>query len=133
MLRYCITTAPGSVTYDETMPPRVSLKVPLKRPFIRERRKAENKSLDQMVALMEELVDGISKSTLSRIETGNQPYSQPILEALAFCLGCEPGDLLRPPPRPPTDLEKFVAALDAKKAKRALAILKTALAEDEAA
>lgn len=42
-----------------------------------------------------------SKSSLSRIENSLQPYSQPILEALAWALRCEPQDLLMRDPGDP--------------------------------
>ncbi|HTM76766.1 MAG TPA: helix-turn-helix transcriptional regulator [Devosia sp.] len=37
---------------------------------------------------------GISKASLSRIETGRQPYTQDMLEALAEALMCDPADLI---------------------------------------
>ncbi|UXN69929.1 helix-turn-helix domain-containing protein [Devosia neptuniae] len=36
----------------------------------------------------------ISKASLSRLETGKQPYTQDMLEALAEALMCEPADLI---------------------------------------
>ena len=33
-------------------------------------------------------------SSLSRVERGEQPYSQPMIEAIAEALNCEPADLL---------------------------------------
>lgn len=37
---------------------------------------------------------GITHATLSRIERGKVPYSQPLLEALAQLYRCEPADLI---------------------------------------
>ena len=42
----------------------------------------------------------ITKQSLSRIERGLQPYSQPLLEAIAHALQCTPADLIM---RDPTD------------------------------
>lgn len=36
----------------------------------------------------------ITNASLSRIERGLQPYSQPLLEAIAYHLMCEPADLI---------------------------------------
>lgn len=36
----------------------------------------------------------LSRTQLSRIENFEQPYSQPLLEALAHALMCEPADLI---------------------------------------
>lgn len=43
---------------------------------------------------------GLSTASISRLENGKQPYNQELLELLADALGCEPADLLRPPPDP---------------------------------
>lgn len=52
--------------------------------------------------LIEEEIE-LSEAQLSRIESGKQPYSQDLLEALARVLRCEPPDLLvRDPTRPDT-------------------------------
>jgi transcriptional regulator with XRE-family HTH domain len=47
----------------------------------------------------EELAEGInmSRSTLSKIETADSPYTQRTLEAIASVLKCKPYDLLREP------------------------------------
>lgn len=45
---------------------------------------------------------GVSKSYVSKIETGERRYDQPFLEAAAVVLGCEPADLIV---RDPTDPE----------------------------
>lgn len=51
------------------------------------------------MARVREQLETFSKSTLSRIENAQQPYSQPILEALAWALNCEPQDLIMRDPR----------------------------------
>lgn len=84
------------------MPIRVSHQNRQLRPhFIRAWRVHRGLSQDQLVARVRERVDGFSKSTLSRIERALQPYSQPILEAIAWALDCEPQDLLMRQPGSP--------------------------------
>jgi transcriptional regulator with XRE-family HTH domain len=64
---------------------------PLGRTFIAERR-------DEMGLTQEQLAEKInlSRSMLSKIETGVQPYTQRTLEAIADALKCRPADLLMP-------------------------------------
>lgn len=77
------------------MPTRVTHKArQLRSHFIRAWREHRGLSQDKLVARVQERVEGFSKSTLSRIERAEQPYSQPILEAIAWALDCEPQDLL---------------------------------------
>lgn len=77
----------------------------LGRNYIREWRKHRGLSLDRLV---DRLTDPsaedafITKTSLSRIETGKQPYSQPLLEAIAVALDCTPADLIM---RNPLDTE----------------------------
>lgn len=47
---------------------------------------------------------GITKTSLSRIELGKQPYSQPILEALADIFETEPASLLMRDPNQPESI-----------------------------
>jgi transcriptional regulator with XRE-family HTH domain len=49
-------------------------------------------------------VVSISDASVSRIETGAQPYSQPILEGIAGALDTDPASLLS---RDPSDYEAF--------------------------
>jgi transcriptional regulator with XRE-family HTH domain len=44
---------------------------------------------------------GTSGATVSRIERGEQPYSQPLLEAFAAALDCDPADILARDPSEP--------------------------------
>jgi transcriptional regulator with XRE-family HTH domain len=114
------------------MPPRIGQEQALQRIYLREWREDRGLSQDRLVSRMLERLAEFSKSSLSRIENGHQPYSQPILEAAAWALNCEPADILRPLPTPPDEFSTFVMNLDAKKRQRALQILKAAL-DDEAA
>jgi transcriptional regulator with XRE-family HTH domain len=65
--------------------------------FIRQWREHRGLSLERLAGRL-----STTKASLSRIERGLQPYSQPILEALAEALTCAPADLLM---RNPTDPE----------------------------
>ena len=51
---------------------------------------------------------GMAQSSISRIERGEQPYSQPLLEALAEAIGCEPHDLIGRLPGAPRELTVLV-------------------------
>lgn len=94
------------------MPPRVTNRTRrLARTFIREWREAAGLSQDALVERVRERVDTFSKSTLSRIERAEQPYSQPILEAIAWALSCEPADLIMR--RPDTQVWSIVDSLQA--------------------
>lgn len=124
-----------AVPYRETMPPRISPGTPeYVRTYIREWREDHNLSQDRLVERVRERVESFSKSSLSRLENGKQPYSQPILEAIAWALGREddPGALLRLPHSPENEIAAHIMRLDAAKRAQALRIIK-AMAEDEAA
>lgn len=74
-----------------------------RRVFIREWRKHRGLTLVQLANRV-----GVSQPTVSRIERGEQPYSQPILEAFADALGCEPSDLIGRLPGAPSELTLLV-------------------------
>jgi transcriptional regulator with XRE-family HTH domain len=78
------------------MPKRVKnrLKPEPRRTFIREWRETAGLSQDKLVERVREHLEGFSKSTLSRLENGRQPYTQPMIEAIATALGCTPADLI---------------------------------------
>lgn len=59
------------------------------RHFIREWRKAKGLTQEQLANRL-----NVAVSSISQLETGKQGYSQPMLEALADALGCQPADLL---------------------------------------
>lgn len=93
--------------------------------FIREWREHRNLTQESVAARVEMSVPQISK-----LERGLQGYRQTTLEHFAQALGCEPGDLLRPPPTGPRgELASFVIRLDEARALRALQILRAALSE----
>jgi transcriptional regulator with XRE-family HTH domain len=51
--------------------------------FIRQWREAKDMTLEALAERVGEKTDGMTHASLSRIERGLQPYSQPILEAIA--------------------------------------------------
>lgn len=69
-------------------------------------------------------------ATISRIERGQRPYSQPLLEALAEALGCEPSDLVMRQPRSKDDIEiwSVIEGLGHDERRRALQVLKALVA-----
>ncbi len=84
---------------------------PARRPtYIRSWRKHRGLTLSQLAdRLVVELEIEISEGQLSRIERGETPYSQDILEALAAVLRCEPADLIM---RDPTQPDAIWSLLD---------------------
>jgi transcriptional regulator with XRE-family HTH domain len=84
------------------MPPRIGHRHGRLRPtFIRQWREHRGLSQDQLVERVRERLDTFSKSTLSRLENTRQAYTQPMLEAIAWALGCEPEDLIMRTPDSP--------------------------------
>ena len=75
-----------------------------RRTFIREWRLSRGLTLEQLAERI-----GITHASLSRIERGLQPYSQPLLEALADALQTEPASLLM---RNPSDPEGIWSVWD---------------------
>jgi len=68
-----------------------------KKTYIREWRKKRGLSLRRLADRLEQSPGGellVSHASISRIEQGLQPYSQPILEAIAEALGVSPVMLL---------------------------------------
>lgn len=87
---------------------------PARRPtFIRAWRKHRGLTLAQLTdRLATELEVEISEGQVSRIERGETPYSQDILEAFAAALRCEPADLIM---RDPTAQDGIWSLLDSLK------------------
>jgi transcriptional regulator with XRE-family HTH domain len=72
---------------------------PQKPTFIRAWRVFRRLSQEQAAARLG--LDGMNRSTLSRIENGKSPYDQAFLEAAAKAYTCEPADLLEIDPHSP--------------------------------
>jgi transcriptional regulator with XRE-family HTH domain len=100
---------------------------PGRRPtFIRAWRKHRDLTLAQLAdRLATELEVEISEGQISRIERGETPYSQDILEALASALRCEPADLIMRDPTAPDAIWSLLDTLKPAERLMALEIIKT--------
>jgi len=82
--------------YMPPVTPRFKGRPQLRRTFIRQWREHQGLTLEMLAERI-----GTTHASLSRVERGLQPYSQPLLEALATALGVEPADLLIRNPEDP--------------------------------
>jgi transcriptional regulator with XRE-family HTH domain len=72
------------------------------RTYLKEWRRHRDMSLDKVIDRLElEVGFPFSKGQLSRVERGEQPYNQDLLEALAKVYGCDSGDLIKRDPADP--------------------------------
>lgn len=93
--------------------------------FIREWREDRNLTLERMVERLDTMFGfKITTASLSRIEKGKQPYSQPVLEAIAEALTCLPADLLMRRPGEEDEIRLVWSQLSPAKQKQALGIIK---------
>jgi transcriptional regulator with XRE-family HTH domain len=99
---------------------------PVRRPtFIRAWRKHKELTLAQLAdRLQVELELDISEGQLSRIERGETPYSQDILEAVAQVLRCEPADLIMRDPARPDAIWTLLDGLKPAEREQAIAVIK---------
>jgi transcriptional regulator with XRE-family HTH domain len=67
--------------------------------FLRHWREYRGLSQDKLAVVI-----GVSKATVSRVESGITPYTQDVLEAYAQALEVHPADLLTRPPADPEGL-----------------------------
>lgn len=89
------------------------------------RKKKNNMSLAKLVErLLIEQEYEISEGQLSRIERGEQPYSQDLLEAIARIMGCEPPDLLNVDPTRPEGIWTVYESLTPPQKVQAVELLK---------
>src|SRR3569623_245739 len=97
---------------------------PARRPtYIRAWRKHRLLTLGQLAdRLKVELEVDISEGQLSRIERGETPYSQDILEALSHVLRCEPADLIMRDPTQPDAIWSLIDTLKQAEQVQALAV-----------
>lgn len=83
--------------------------IPKRRPhprhFIREWRKHRGYTQEKLAEMV-----GVTDGALSQLERGDTNYTQPMLEALAQALSCEPADLII---RNPLDQSSMWSILDA--------------------
>jgi transcriptional regulator with XRE-family HTH domain len=82
--------------------------------YIRQWREARGLSLRALAGRLEQEPgeELISHASLQRIETGSQPYSQPILEAIANALSVTPTQLLEHDPTKQGEVVDMFAGLD---------------------
>jgi transcriptional regulator with XRE-family HTH domain len=99
---------------------------PARRPtYIRAWRKHRGLTLAQLAdRLSVELEVAISEGQLSRIERGETPYSQDILEAVAAALRCEPADLIMRDPVQPDGIWSLLDSLKPVERLQAVEIIK---------
>jgi len=96
-----------------------------RRTFIRAWRKHRDLTLGKLAErLSTELELQISEGQLSRIERGETPYSQDILEAVAAVLRCEPADLIMRDPREPDALWNLLDGLKPTQRQQAIEVIK---------
>jgi transcriptional regulator with XRE-family HTH domain len=94
--------------------------------FIREWREHRGLSLRRLCARMELSPGGdevLSYASLSRIEQYKQPYSEPILNALADALDVEPWMLLKIDPRKDGQIIDLMVKLTPKQQEQAIKLL----------
>lgn len=94
---------------------------PFRRTFIREWREYKGLTQEQLADRLEGV---ITQGALSRLERGLSGYTQASLEAIAYALGCDPGDLIGRLPGAPHELTLIVNKLPPEKKQQAIAILK---------
>jgi len=82
--------------YMQPVTPRFKGRQQYRRTYIRQWREHQGLTLE----LLAERI-GTTHASLSRVERGLQPYSQPLLEALAEALSVSPADLLMRNPEDP--------------------------------
>lgn len=98
-----------------------------KRIYLREWRKHLGKTQSQVVASLQSFDDPnlpTTEASLSRIETGKQPWSQRVLEALADIYGIELWELLGRKPGAEGEILDMVSRMDDRQRKQALAVMK---------
>jgi transcriptional regulator with XRE-family HTH domain len=104
-------------------------KTRFRRTYIREWREWAGLSLRQLADRLEHEPGGmtLSHASLGRIETGQQAYTQPILEAISAALGVDVYDLLYVHPAKAgevVDLTRIIRQLDDSRQAQALEYLR---------
>lgn len=98
-----------------------------KRTYIREWRQKRGLSLRQLADRLEAEPGGdpvLSHASIGRIETGKQPYSQPILEAIAKALGVSVAQLIEMHPGKEGEVIDLVRGLDESRRQQAVEYLR---------
>jgi transcriptional regulator with XRE-family HTH domain len=107
----------------------VGMRQPDKKHYIREWRQFRDLSLVRLAGRMTDHAGNevISSVSIGRIERGQQPYSQPIIEGLAVALDCTVEDLVSVNPHKAgevVDLMRIIKRFDADKVQQLLKIAK---------
>jgi transcriptional regulator with XRE-family HTH domain len=89
------------------------------RHYIREWRKFRGLNQEQLAGRIEAAV-----STVSQLENGKQGYSQPMLEALAVALDCDPADLLSVNPFKEGEVVDLMKLINDRNRDQAIRVLK---------
>lgn len=95
--------------------------------FLRQWREYRGLSLEAMaeaITALDVIAGGLTKATLSRVETGKTPYTRDTLEAYAVVCGCEPVELLGRPPADPEGIWTIWNRLHHGDRPRAIALLR---------
>jgi len=95
--------------------------------YIKEWRKKRGISLRKLEGRLETSPGGeplITHVSINRIENGEQPYSQEILEALAVALDCTPADLISVNPFKEGEVVDLMRHLSGDKYEQAIEFLK---------
>lgn len=110
------------------MPPRIGSNTFRKRrTFFKEWWEFRDLTQDQALARLDALGVDFSKPSLSRLENGHQPYSEPILCALADVYQCEPWDLIARDPGWGQSLDGLVTQLQKSERDRIAAMVQAFL------
>lgn len=88
--------------------------------FIREWRKHRLLTLERLAERL-----NVTASSISQLERGETGYTQPLLEALAEALNCEPADLLMRDPKSEPGIFLVWSKIPESDKERAIEILKT--------
>lgn len=73
-----------------------------RRTFIKQWRNQRGMTQEALAERVGEKIGGFTHASIGRIENGKQPYSQPILEAIAEALNVDVADLLMRDPSEPS-------------------------------
>lgn len=95
-------------------------KTPTHRHFIKQWRRYRGLTQEQLADRLD-----IDRTTISKIESGKQEYSQGFLEAAAYALRCEPADLIMRDPTQPSAIWSIWDAIPDADKPKAVAILST--------
>ena len=100
--------------------------------YIREWREYRGLSLRRLADRLELAgpADSYSYASIGRIEKGEQPYSQPVLEAIAHALSCSVTDLLSVDPNKEGEVVDLVRLLNDAQRDQAIRVLKALTGTD---